>query len=396
MEIPMTDKAGGQGCNCRPQTAGRPTWVEIDLNALAENYRALTSLLPASAAGYPRILPVIKADAYGHGMIPAARTLAAAGATVFSIGLVEEGVALRRGGITQKILVLGTAWHELEEEAIHNDLILAIDTPECVRRLETATRKTDTSTSVHIKVDTGMGRLGVRWDAMDPLLAAVKQARRVRLKGVFSHLSSADEESPGYTNEQIIRFEHALSSVRKAGLDPGEIHFANSAGLLYHERLRKWSVRPGIALYGYSPDPGRCPIKLRPVLSLKTAVGPIRSLEANQPIGYGRKFITSRATRLSILPVGYADGFSRRLSGRGRVIIADRWAEVIGNVSMDMTAVDLTDLPEVREGDEVILLGSSRHCCMDAREWADILETIPYEILCGIAMRVPRIYLNGN
>jgi len=391
----MNDAENGE-IGCRIQSAGRPTWAEVNLNALAENYRALTSLLSTSTTGYPRILPVIKADAYGHGMIPVARTLAAAGVSLFAVGLVEEGVALRQAGISQDILVLGTAWRGFEETALQNNLILAVDNPECVRRLEiTATNMAD-SVSVHIKVDTGMARLGVRWDAMEPLLTSVRKANRVCLKGVFSHLSSADERDPAYTNEQASKFEHSLTSVREAGLDPGEIHFANSAGLLYHDHFRKWSVRSGLAIYGYSPDPQRSPVKLFPVLSLKTTVGPIRSLAAGEPIGYGRMFTAARPTRMAILPVGYADGFSRRFSGRGRVIVRDRWAEIIGNVSMDMIAVDLTDLPDVREGDEVILLGSSPHCRMAAGEWADILESIPYEVLCGIAARVPRVYLNGN
>jgi alanine racemase len=392
----MTEDAGKKEVNCQLQSAGRPTWAEINLNAMADNYRALTSLLSPSSAGYPRILPVVKADAYGHGMIPVARALAAAGVTMFAVGLVEEGIALRQAGISQSILVLATVWPGLEPAAIKNDLILAIDTPESVRRLEMAARSLAVSAPVHIKVDTGMARLGVRWNAMDPLLASIGQANHVGLKGVFSHLSSADETDPAYTNEQASRFEHSLSLVRKTGLDPGEIHLANSAGLLYHEKFRQWSVRSGIAIYGYSPDPRRSPVTLRPVLSFKTTVGPIRSLAAGEPIGYGRKFTAARPTRLAILPVGYADGFSRGFSGRGKVIIRDKWAEVLGNVSMDMIAVDLTDSPDVREGDEVTLLGSSPHCRMAANEWADALETIPYEVLCGIAARVPRVYVNGN
>jgi alanine racemase len=271
-----------------------------------------------------------------------------------------------------------------------------VDNPESVRSLETAAGSLAVPAPVHIKVDTGMARLGVRWNALEPLLASIGQANHVCLKGVFSHLSSADEKDPSYTNDQASRFEHSLSLVRKAGLNPGEIHLANSAGLLYHDNLRQWSVRSGIALYGYSPDPQRSPVTLRPVLSFKTAVGPIRSLRAGEPIGYGRRFTTARPTRLTILPVGYADGYSRRFSGLGKVIIRDRWAEVLGNVSMDMIAIDLTDLPEVREGDEATLLGSSPHCRMAAHEWADALKTIPYEVLCGIAARVSRVYINGS
>jgi alanine racemase len=390
----MTRRAEGKIGDCA--TGGRPTWVEVDLKALVDNYKRLTTLLSHSTSCIPRVIPVIKADAYGHGMIPVAQALAAAGVTLFAVGIVEEGIALRQAGVSQEILVLGTSWSGLEKEAMQRNLTLAVDTAEGVRCLQTAAESTALPVSIHIKIDTGMARLGVRWDAMESLLNAAKQASHIRLKGVFSHLSSADERDPAFTMEQTRRFEHALSIVRKAGLDPEEIHFANSAGLLYHEHLRRWNARSGIALYGYSPDSQRAPVKLNPVLSLKTKVGPVRALGTGEPIGYGRRFTASRPTRVTILPVGYADGFNRRLSGRGRVIIRDKWAEVIGAVSMDMIAVDLTDLPDVQEGDEVILLGSSAHCRMTANEWADALGTIPYEVLCGIAARVPRIYIHSD
>ena len=381
------------GGNCGMKPEGRPTWAEVDLDALAENFKALSSLLAPSGGGNPRIFPVVKADAYGHGMIPVSRALASAGATLFAVGTVDEGVALRRAGISQEILVLGTAWPGLERSAVQNHLTLSVDTPESVRGLESIASEMSVSIPIHLKVDTGMARLGARWDALDPLLTAVQRSGRIRLEGVFSHLSSADETDPSYTMEQKRRFEGALSAVRDAGLNPGTIHFANSAGILYHECFRQWSVRSGIALYGYSPDSHRSPVKLRPILTLKTTIGPIRSIAAGESLGYGRRFTASRKTRIGILPVGYADGFHRRLGGRTRIIVRGRCAEVIGAVSMDMIAVDLTDLLDVREGDEVTLLGSSGQCRCTAQDWAAALDTIPYEILCGIAARVPRIYL---
>jgi alanine racemase len=392
--------------NLAQQTAGwrlptgRQIWAEVDLQALVENYRALVSLLDAVPdingslpVGKRRIIPVIKADAYGHGMIPVARALSDAGATAFAVGFVDEGIRLRQAGFPQEILVLGTAFSGQETEAIRNSLILAVDTSLGVRSLEIAARRLGAPASIHIKVDTGMARLGVPWDCMEPLLNEARQASHVCLKGVFSHLSSADESDPAFTLEQIRRFEHSLSVILKSGLDCGEIHFANSAGLLFFEELRHWGARTGIALYGYSPDSRRSSLKLRPALSLKTRVGTIRLLGAGEPIGYNRRYIVQRDSRITALPVGYADGFSRRLSNLGKVIIRDRWAPVLGTVSMDMLSVDLTDLPEVQEGDEVILLGSSAHCRMAADDWSAVLETIPYEVLCGIASRVPRIFV---
>ncbi len=393
--IGKTMKCERAGSNFGMRPEGRPTWAEVDLNALAENFKALSSLLSPSGGGNPRIFPVVKADAYGHGMIPVARALASAGATAFAVGVVDEGVALRQAGITQEVLVLGTSWQGLEKPAVQNRLTLSVDTPESVCCLDSMGAEMAVSIAVHIKVDTGMARLGARWDALDPLLTAVQRARRIRIEGVFSHLSSADETDTSFTMEQKRRFDRALSAVRDAHLNPGTIHFANSAGILYHECFRQWNARSGIALYGYSPDSRRSPVTLRPVLTLKTAIGPIRSIAAGESLGYGRRFTASRQTRVGILPVGYADGFHRRLSGRTRIIVRDRCAEVIGAVSMDMIAVDLTDLPDAREGDEVILLGSSDHCRTTAQDWAEALDTIPYEILCAIAARVPRIYLTN-
>jgi alanine racemase len=382
--------------NSKLQTPeGRKTWAEVDLGALAKNYRALDSLLFHSgspAIHRPRIIPVIKAHAYGHGMIPVAHALADAGATVFAVGVVEEGTILRQAGISQEILVMGTAWQGQESDALRHQLTLAVDAPESVHRLESAAAGLAVNIPVHIKVDTGMGRLGVRWDLVKPLLNSLQLANHVTIAGTFSHLSSADERDPAFTLEQIRKFECALHTVRESGLDPGEIHLANSAGLLFHERLRQWSARTGIALYGYSLDSQHSPVKLCPILSLKTKIAFIRMLEAGEPLGYNRRFTASRKTRIAVLPLGYADGFDRRLGGCGRVIVQDRWAEVVGAVSMDMITVDITNLPDVQIGDEAIILGSSAHCHIYADDWAEQLETIPYEILCGIAPRVPRIY----
>jgi alanine racemase len=387
-------------CSRLPATS-RQTWVEIDLGALKENYSKLCSLLrdggpETSASGAsrrPRIIPVIKANAYGHGALQAASTLSEAGARIFAVGIVEEGVSLRQSGITQDILVMGTSWRGQEKLALEHRLILSLDSTVNLELLDAAAAALSAPAPVHLKVDTGMGRLGCRWNSFEDLLGGLKQSRNLSLEGVFSHLASADEEDPAYTQLQKTRFEHSLSLVEKAGLRPKEVHFPNSAGMLYHESFRQWSCRTGIALYGYAPGERPSSLNLRPALSFKTRIGPIREAQKGESIGYGRRFIASRTTRYATLPVGYADGFPRGLSGNCRVIIRDRWVEVIGTVSMDMIAVDLTGRPDIREGDEVILIGSGGSCSITADAWARKLGTIPYEILCGIAARVPRIYI---
>ena len=372
-----------------PHQGGRPTWAEVDLAALVENYRTMNSFLKGETS---RIVPVIKADAYGHGAIPVARALAAQGATAFAVALVEEGVALRQGGISGEILVLQGVWPGQEIESIDHRLTATVYSPDGVRRLDRASRDLAQAVPVHLKIDTGMARLGVSWETLGPVLEALRGAEHVRLRGTFSHLACAEEEDPYFTLEQIRRFEHSLQCMRTSGFDPGEVHLANSSGLLYCDRLRTMSARPGITLYGYAPAPSRCPVRLKRSLSLKTRIGRVCTIEPGSTVGYNRRFKASRPTRAATLPIGYADGYRHALTGRGRVIIRDRWAEVLGAVAMDMIVADITDIPEAGEGDEVILLGSSPSCRIDAQDWADLLGTIPYEILCAISPRVPRVY----
>lgn len=387
--------AAATECMAAPlQAAARQTWAEVDLAALAGNYNALQSLLSRGVPDNPRIIPVVKANAYGHGMIPVARRLAEAGATMFAVGMVEEAVALRQSGIAQDILTLGTVWQGQEATALQHRITLACDHPAGIASLEAVAESRGETASVHIKVDTGMGRLGAQWDSLDPLLKAIKSAAHIRVTGTFSHLSSAEEEDRSYTQEQIRRFECALARIREFGLDPGEIHFANSGGILYHERLRGWSARTGIALYGYPPDPQRTPVRLSPILQLKTRIAAIHMLKEGEALGYSRRFRAARPTRVAILPIGYADGFNRRFSRYGKVIIRGRFADVIGAVSMDMITIDLTDMPEIPAGEEVILIGSTGGARMTAEDWAERLQTIPYEVLCALALRIPRIYVS--
>ena len=397
-----------------PRTAiriHRPTWAEIDLAALTHNYRALNGLLaqagpdcdPAhisqssivnrqSSMAPPRLIPVIKANAYGHGAVPVARALSAAGATAFAVARVEEGVELREAGIAREILVLEGAWPGQESEVVRHGLTATVYSAEGVRRLAREARGAPGPVRSHIKVDTGMSRLGVAWDAMDELLQALDDASSLQVTGVFSHLACAEDEDTAYTREQIRRFRHALDRIGRSGLNTGEIHFANSGGLLYCPQLRACSARPGIALYGYPPAPKRSPVDLKPVLTLKSRVGHIHTIRAGESVGYNRRFIARQDTRAATLPAGYADGYSRGLTGSGRVLVGGRWTPVLGAVSMDMIVIDITGLPEVREEDEAVLLGSTSECRMDAAVWATFLNTIPYEVLCGISARVPRIY----
>jgi alanine racemase len=367
---------------------GRPTWAEVNLGNLVRNYQALRSLQKS------RVIPVIKANAYGHGAPEVARALEQAGATMFAVAIVEEAVQLRNSGITADILVLEGAWPGQEEEAIGNRLHITAYSLEAVRRLDSAAEEIGQQAMVQIKVDTGMNRLGISWREIGDFAAAIRNCRNARVTGTFSHFAASEEDDLSFSEEQVRKFQIALDAIRAAGIDPGELHFPNSGGILFCESLRGLSARPGIALYGYSPAPERSPVRLEPALTVKTRVARVHTVEAGESVGYNRAFVADRTTRVATLPIGYADGYRRDFSGRGKVIIRDCWALVLGRVSMDMITVDVTHMPDVQVGEEVIVLGSSRSCRMDAAVWAEMLRTIPYEVLTSLGPRLPRVFLS--
>jgi alanine racemase len=370
-----------------PHPTGRPTWAEIDFNILIRNYRELCRLIGG------RVIPVVKADAYGHGAPEVTRALAQAGADVFAVSIVEEALQLRDSGVTVDILVLEGAWPGQEEDAVRQRLNVTVFSVEAVRRLEAAAARLGQAAAVQIKVDTGMNRLGVPWKEIGLVAGALRDSRHLNLQGTYSHFAGSEEEDLSFTEEQIQRFQAALVEIKGAGLDPGELHFSNSGGMLYCNALAGLSARPGIALYGYPPTPERSPVKLEPALTVKTRIARLHTLGAGESVGYNRTFVADRPTRVATLPIGYADGYRRGFSRNGKVIIRDCWAPVLGRVSMDLITVDVTHLPDVRVGEDVIVLGSSPGCRMDAAVWAEMLGTIPYEVLTGLGPRVPRLYV---
>jgi alanine racemase len=237
-----------------------------------------------------------------------------------------------------------------------------------------------------------MARLGAPWDALEPIARELGRARRVRLAATFSHLACAEEADGAFTREQARRFETAVAALREHGIDPGELHLANSGGLLHHPELRRFGARPGIALYGYPPAPERTTLALRPALRLCSEIGRLADLAPGASVGYNRRFVAAAPTRAATVPIGYADGYRRGLTGRAEVIVRDRRAPLLGAVSMDMVVVDVTAIRQAAVGDEVVLLGSTPSCRVDAADLAAAAGTIPYEILCGISARVPRRY----
>lgn len=395
-----------------PPGAGRPTWAEIDLDAIVENYSTLLSLqacrsgrlIPGATPPVsglleglrPRLIPVVKADAYGHGAVPVARALAECGAGCLAVALVEEGALIREAGLTVDILVLEGAWPGQEPEVIRQRLIPAVQSPAEIERLNRVALESKRMLPVHLKVDTGMVRMGVWWENPGPVLTALADAGSICLAGTFSHLADSDGEDHAFTREQMRRYFSFVDRLVAARLDPGELHLANSAGLLIHPETRCLSARPGIALYGYGGTGDSRPVRLHPSLSLKSRIRRIQWIPPGTPVGYNRRFVAQRRTLTGTVPIGYADGYRRSLSGKGRVIVRRRWAEVLGAVSMDLMVVDLTDVPDAAEGDEVTLLGESADLRVDASDWARQAGTIPYEILCGITSRVARRYVRSR
>lgn len=370
----------------------RPTWAEVSLSALRQNFRVMRDLVAPAT-----VCAVVKAHAYGHGAVECARVLEQEGANWFGVTSTDEGLALRDGGITGRILLMTGFWRGDEEFLLANDLTPAVWQQEHIERLEKAARRAHKTISAHLKVDTGMARLGAGLDDLPQLLTLFRSARHVKLEAVFSHLASAEVVNAPEVDAQLACFEQALAAVRESAFAPSYFHIANTSAIA--TRPKSWMnfVRPGIALYGYqlpSVHKGKSfDLAISPILSWKTRIFSMRDVKASQAIGYSGAYVTRSPARIAALPVGYADGLSRKLSSRGRVIVDDQYAPIVGNISMDITLIDVTAVPSAKIGSDVIILGRSEHCAVTADDHARLAETIPYEILCSISKRVPRNYI---
>lgn len=372
----------------------RPTWAEVSLPTLRQNFRALRDHVAPAAT----VCAVVKAHAYGHGAVECARALEREGAKWFGVTSTDEGLALRGGGIGGRILLMTGFWRGDEELVIENELTPAVWQCEHIERLERAAeRLRKDSIRVHLKVDTGMARLGASFDELPQLLEMLRTAKHVKAEGLFSHLASAEVVDSPQVDEQMARFERAVGMVKQNGLTPAYLHIANTSAIATRPKAWMNFVRPGIALYGYqlpSVLEGKSfDLPVRPVLSWKTRIFSLRDVGAGQAIGYSGAYVTPGLARIAALPVGYADGLSRHLSSRGRVIVQDQYAPIVGNISMDITLVDVIGVPGAEIGTEVIILGQSQHCSVTAADHAQLAGTIPYEILCNISKRVPRQYV---
>jgi alanine racemase len=377
--------------------AQRPTWAEINLDSLIHNFR-----VTRAAVGGVAIMAAVKADAYGHGAVECARALESAGADWFGVALPEEGIALRKGGITRPILCLGGFWEGQAESIIAHRLTPVVFRLDELAALNREAHKTGHNVDYHLKVDTGMGRLGVQCSELEGFLDGVSQFESLRLDGIMTHLASAaNSDQDLFTEQQLDLFDRAIEAVqswvvRSGGHSPRWIHAASSAGALAYPRARGNLVRPGGVLYGLWRDvisPSTEPLEWRPVMSLRTSIVLVKTVKAGIPLGYGGTFVTARDSRIATIAIGYEDGLRRELSNRGQVIVRGLLVPIVGRVSMDLTLIDVTDVEGASINDKVVIIGSQGEWQISAEDVAARLGTISYEVTCGISDRVPRFYL---
>lgn len=368
--------------------AGRPTAALIDLGALEHNFREVARRAEGRA-----VLAVVKAQAYGHGALPVARRLDSLGAGMFGVALVEEGQELRESGIRTPILVMGALFPEQAETVAALQLTPVVYTTAVARALSRAAKKQNRNIPLHVKIDTGMGRVGVPPEDALAFIAELQALDNIVVQGLMTHFADADLRNKDYASQQIDRFSDIITTLEARHLSVPLRHAANSAAVLDFHRAFFTMVRPGLMLYGYNPlEAGAAPAELRPVMTLATRIAFLKKVPAGTFISYGRTFVTKRESLIATIPIGYADGYSRGLSNKGVVLVRGMRAPVVGRVCMDMCMIDVTDIPGAAEGDQVVLIGAQGGDRITADDIALKTGTIAYEVLCGISSRVPRIY----
>lgn len=369
------------------------SWVEVSRKQIADNFQAIRQVVGAGV----EVMPVVKADAYRHGAIEVSNALIAAGARWLAVGCVDEGVALRQSGIGARILVMADFLPFEREALIEHDLTPVIHSLSDLRELNTLAEKRGEQLLYHLKIDTGMSRLGTR-AAPAEIAEAILSNRWTRLEGLMTHFASAADYTTTQTEEQIERFRRVCDSLQAASIRADYFHLSSTIPIAYGRRVAWGSmVRPGHAIYGYiSPTRGSAPPKalcVKPALTWKASVLAVKDIEEGSLVGYGGMFRAPRAMRIAVLAAGYADGIPHRLSNRGRVIACGKFAPIVGAVSMDLTTIDITQAPHLKPGDAVTLLGREGDASIDAQQIARTAGTISYSVLCGISSRVRRIYV---
>ena len=369
----------------------RPAWIEIDLSALENNYNFIRSRINYQT----KIAAVVKANAYGHGVVKVARKLSQLGVEYFCVGSPDEGIELRDAGIAKPILVLAEVLKSQYADIIKGDLIQTAASMETLTALNQAAKKAGKKIRVHLKIDTGMGRIGFLNQDLPEVFNKAVKLENIEVEGILSHLARADEEDKEFSYKQLQKFDSALEKIKKAGFKLPLLHIANSAAVIDLKETSLDLVRPGIMLYGLLPSNDlNKNADLKPLLSFKTRVVQIRKLPAGSAVSYGSTYKTDSEEKLAVLPIGYKDGYPRLLSNQGEVLINGQRAPIRGKVCMGQTIVSVEEIDEVQVGDEVVLIGKQGKEEITATEIADLCGTINYEIVCGLSERLEKVYFD--
>ncbi|MBI4437026.1 MAG: alanine racemase [Candidatus Omnitrophica bacterium] len=378
----------------QPNGCYRPTWIEIDHDAIAQNYDLLRKRLHPKT----KLLVPIKANAYGHGAFEVARALEAKGVAFFGVSSIDEAVALRQKGIRSPLLILNAILKEEIPAVFEHDLTQTVCSEEFALRLNQEAIRRKKRIPVHLKIDTGMGRLGVWYEEALAFARFVRGCEHLFMEGLYTHLADADGSDPKATRAQMRRFKELIQVLREEELLPPFVHLANSAAVLHFPESHFNLVRPGLAIYGIHPfyeKRGRLTPTLKPALTLKTRIVYLKGTPKGRKIGYGGTYTTKKETVIATLPIGYADGYNRLLSNQGKVLLRGQRIPITGRICMDQCMVDGGAFPDLKIGEEVVLIGRQGSEEIKVEEIATVCKTIPYEILCGLSNRVPRIYLNS-
>ncbi|PIU42113.1 MAG: alanine racemase [Candidatus Omnitrophica bacterium CG07_land_8_20_14_0_80_42_15] len=367
----------------------RPTVCEIDLSAIKHNLNEIKKLINPSTA----VMAVVKANAYGHGIVEVSKILSKSGVNYLGVATVDEAVAIREANIKTPILVLGSILPSELEPILNKDITLTLCTNELLKALDAAP-KGKRKIKVHVKVDTGMGRIGIWYTDAVQFIKEVLKRKHLEVEGIYTHFSSAGRDK-FFTQYQFDSFRDVLKDLRERGIEIKYKHAANSIGTIGFLKSHLNLVRPGLIIYGMYPKRGFAnKIKLKPALSLKTKIVYLKETPPGRSISYGRTYITERHTKIATLPIGYGDGYGRILSNKGEVLVRGMRAPVVGKVTMDQTMINVGQIKDVKIGDDVVLIGKQRDDTITAEELARLCSTIPYEIVCAIGSRVPRLYKN--
>jgi alanine racemase len=373
----------------------RSTVADVDLDAVAHNLKSISAFLDAetraTGTSAPGVVAVVKANAYGHGAVPVAQALEKAGATMLACADIEEAITLRLAGIGVEILVFGALGVSDVSGVFDYHLTPTISTPSAGRALQAAAAARDVVLRYHLKIDTGMNRLGLRYDNLPKTLPELIASSHLKIDGLYTHFATADKPDSPLMEEQRARFERVRAQLAAEGVRPRLVHAANSAALLRDSRVWYDLVRPGLLLYGVVPPPLASTLSLKPALSLRSRLVAVKHIRAGEIVSYGARFVAERPTRIAVVPAGYADGLDTRLEGKGTALVRGRRARVVGAVSMDMLMLDITDI-EAYPGDEVVFLGTQGGERIEVREMAGAIGTIPWEILCRLGSRIERRY----